>query len=102
MVEDFEDQSSDIDTEEEPSVDTTVEEPMEGLGRDRNVITEEIRGIPNNKKNKFFDGLINSMSDKSINGGETMNKHVEYIDKNLKINETINDIINDIDRMVNE
>jgi hypothetical protein len=57
---------------------------------------------PNNKKpnNKIFDNLVNSINKQSDD--IVLNERVKIYDKSVKINEDINNVIKDIDRMLED
>ena len=53
----------------------------------------------NKYHNNYFDKLVTSIKPEEK---EIMNERVKIADKNLKINETINDMIKGIDKIIDE
>lgn len=85
--------------------DATVDEPEateESIKRAEKLITEgksKVNRKINKYQNNYFDKLITSIKPKER---EIMNERVKIVDKNIKINENINDMINNIDKMIDE
>ena len=53
----------------------------------------------NRYQDNYFNKLMTSIKPKEK---EIMNERVKIVDKNIKINENINDMINNIDKMIDE
>ena len=68
----------------------------------KNILTENKKAYNkkvNNYKNVFFEKLLNSVKkDDDV----VLNERVKVTDKNVKINENIGNMIDDIDKMINE
>jgi hypothetical protein len=88
---------------EEPAGDEGGAEPTEeSIKKLDNLITENKQRVNkkiNKYQNNYFDKLVTSIKPEEK---EIMNERVKIADKNLKINETINDMIKGIDKIIDE